>query len=72
MEKRLVGAFLDTDTSLDTYHTFLTKWKTETQQDELTDKPTDRQNYTLCSKLLCKSRFSRYFEKYFSKTNKIF
>ena len=28
--------------------------------------------YTLCSKLLCKSRFSRYFEKYFSKTNKTF
>ena len=27
---------------------------------------------TLCSKLLCKSRFSRYFVKYFSKTNKTF
>ena len=36
------------------------------------NKNTHTYIYTLCSKLLCKSRFSRYFEKYFSKTNKTF
>ena len=28
--------------------------------------------FKLCSKLLCKSRFPRYLEKHFSKTNKTF